>query len=52
MRVAPLEVYGPVQEIVALARQRVTRDLTPDERARFLPAYEPEPGMEDADGSR
>ena len=52
VRVAPVEVYGPVDEIIAIARGRVTRELTPDERTRFLPAYDPRPESEEADGAR
>jgi WD40 repeat protein len=31
------EVCGPIEEVLALAEQRSTRTLTPDERAMFLP---------------
>jgi WD40 repeat protein len=36
VRFVPCGVCGPVGEVLELARQRVTRDLTPAERAKYL----------------
>ena len=35
-RFTPCDVCGPIEDVLALAGQRVTRDLTPEERARYL----------------
>ncbi len=35
-RIYPCEVCRPMNEVLALARTRVTRSLTPDERERYL----------------
>jgi WD40 repeat protein/transcriptional regulator with XRE-family HTH domain len=40
VRFTPCEVCGPVDEVLALAGQRTTRDLTPEERAKYLPETE------------
>jgi WD40 repeat protein/DNA-binding SARP family transcriptional activator len=37
IRMTPCEVCGSLASVQALARQRAFRQLTPDERARFLP---------------
>jgi WD40 repeat protein len=36
IRFTPCEVCGPIDEVLALAGQRTTRDFTPEERARYL----------------
>ncbi|MEU4424376.1 hypothetical protein AB0F81_27470 [Actinoplanes sp. NPDC024001] len=36
IRFTPCEVCGPVDEVLALAQQRMTRDFTPQERAKYL----------------
>ena len=38
VRISPCEVCGSLGEVLALARARVERQLTPAERDRFLPA--------------
>ena len=37
VRRLPCDVCGPVAAVAALARRRATRDLTPEERRRYLP---------------
>jgi WD40 repeat protein len=36
VRFTPCEVCGPIGDVLALARQRTTRDFTPEERAKYL----------------
>jgi tryptophan-rich sensory protein len=36
IRFTPCEVCGPIDEVLALAGQRITRDFTPEERAKYL----------------
>ncbi|GLZ02466.1 hypothetical protein [Actinoplanes sp. NBRC 103695] len=36
IRFTPCEVCGPIDEVLALAGQRTTRDFTPEERAKYL----------------
>jgi len=35
-RIYPCEVCRPLEELIALAHSRVTRQLTPDERQKYL----------------
>jgi WD40 repeat protein len=37
VRIWRCEVCAPIDEVLRLARSRVLRELTPAERARFLP---------------
>ena len=36
IRTTTCEVCGPIDEVLALAEQRITRDFTPEERAKYL----------------
>ncbi|MBL7253896.1 nSTAND1 domain-containing NTPase [Paractinoplanes lichenicola] len=36
VRSTPCEVCGPIDDVLALSKQLTTRDLTPEERARYL----------------
>ena len=36
VRITPCEVCGPIDDVLALAGQRTTRDFTPEARAKYV----------------